>query len=405
MRRSFVFFCCALLVGCGSKQDERIPKVAGLPDAPGLHAKLVGKWEMKSRSDTKTLEFTSGKTVILQSYAQHVGTLELNKSELTLKDRNGWSDTYGLEFGSEGELVLRPAGTGHGVKSLFDGLEGRWQRTSPPPAQFDEKGNTGPLADAKGTVSKFEKKRLALEPLLEKAFADRDDLVAKLRDAGIKTPADLKNNFRGQQLAGSLQRLSGEIDGLERQIAAIDTAILEAKAVVRRMEREQAGISEDEMRKLAEQLRDAEERTDGAGKLVTPLDVEATLEKALKATPRASGKSKIVTATEGNNKRLVGKWQLAEGKRKGTVEFTKGGTALVVWSDGLRNALGESERRATLKYSLAGKALKLEEPGDGEYRQKCDVQIEIISDDEMIFVNQKNSLSFDWLDGRVKRVK
>ncbi len=49
--------------------------------------------------------------------------------------------------------------------------------------------------------------------------------------------------------------------------------------------------------------------------------------------------------------------------------------------------------------------MTLEEPGDFEYRQKCDVQIEVISDDEMILVNQKNSLSFDWLDGRLKRVK
>lgn len=265
----------------------------------------------------------------------------------------------------------------------------------------DNRGKTGPVADAKDRVRKFEKKRAALQPLLEKALADRDELVVMLREAGVHKAADLKGNLQGQKLATSLQRLTGEIDGLERQVAVIDTAILEAKAVVRRLEREEAGVSDDEMRKLAEQLREAEERTDGAAKLVTPLDVEAALEKALK---RSSGKSPK-TSPPKSVLRLVGKWEVVGGKRKGTVEFTTGGTALVAWSDGIRNALGESERRATLKYTLAGNSLKLEEPGSFEYRQKCDIQIEAISDDEMIFVNQKNSLSFDWLNGRLRRAK
>ncbi len=269
------------------------------------------------------------------------------------------------------------------------------------PDSPDAHGETGPLADAKDRVRKFEKKRAALQPLLEKALADRDELVGKLREAGVHKAADLKGNLQGQKLAASLQRLTGEIDGLERQVAAIDSAILEAKAVVRRLEREKAGISDEEMRKLAEQLREAEERTDGAARLMTPLDVEAALEKALKGP---SGKSPKASPAKSVS-RLVGKWEVAGGKRKGTVEFTTGGTALVAWSDSIRNALGERERRATLKYTLTRYSLKLEEPGSFEYRQTCDIQIEAISDNEMIFVNQKNSLSFDWLDGRLRRAK
>jgi len=201
----------------------------------------------------------------------------------------------------------------------------------------------------------------------------------------------------------SVQKVSAEIAGLQRQTATLDTAILDAKSVIRRMEREAAGISEDEMRKLAEQLKDVEDRTDGSALPVTPLDVDAAVDKALKgpiADPKARPTTRLTLAAQ-----LVGKWQVAEGKKKGTIEFTKGGTALVVWSDGLRNALGESERRATLKYTLSGSKLKLEEPGNFEYRQKQAITIEVISSDEMIFVVDDEAMSFDWLEGRIKRAK
>jgi hypothetical protein len=158
---------------------------------------------------------------------------------------------------------------------------------------------SGPLTDARERVKRFEKKRAALQPLLDKALGDRDELVAKLREAGVEKSADLKGNSRGQQLAASLQRLTVEIDGLERSITAIDKAIVEAQSVVRRLERERAGISEEEMRKLAEQLREVEERTDGASsKPLTPLEVDAALEKALKNTPKASEKSKTLAKSD-----------------------------------------------------------------------------------------------------------
>ncbi len=260
---------------------------------------------------------------------------------------------------------------------------------------------TAPLAEARRQVRKFEKKWQALEPVLERALAERDELVAKLREAGVTSPSDLKGNIRGRKLAESLTKLGAEIEGLERQVVVLDGAILDAKAVVRRLERQQAGISEEEMGKLAEQLREAEERTDGAAQPATPLDVEAALEKALKGPP---GQSQKPTPRQGVT-RLLGKWQLVEGKTTGSVEFTRAGTALLAWDDGIANALGERQRRATLKYTLTGNDLRLQEPGEFEYRQKCDVQIEFIGQDEIILVNHKNSLSFDWLDGRAKRVR
>ena len=65
----------------------------------------------------------------------------------------------------------------------------------------------------------------------------------------------------------------------------IDGEILKAKSLVRRMEQEQAGLSEDEMRNLALHLREAEERTDVPSLPITPIDVDAAVENALKSTP------------------------------------------------------------------------------------------------------------------------
>jgi len=259
---------------------------------------------------------------------------------------------------------------------------------------------SSPLIEATAQVKKFQQKREALAALLEKALAERDELVAKLREAGIHKAADLKGNPRGQKLAQSLAKLAAEIEGLERQLAAIDSAILDANAVVRHLEREQAGISDSDMRKLVEQLRDAEERMDGATKVETPLDVEAALDKALKGV---SSKSTTTNPAK-NESRLVGKWEfIGRGPvTNGTLEFTRGGTALAVWNNVIPNVLGQTERRATLKYTLTGNLLTLTEARNGG--ERVDIEVEPISDEQMIFINRKNSRSFDWIDGRARRV-
>ena len=258
-----------------------------------------------------------------------------------------------------------------------------------------------PIADAKNRLDIFIQKREKIEPLLKKSQEDRDELITKLREIGVNSTADLKGNARGQRLAESVQKLETEIAGLQGQITLLDTAIVDARAFIRRVEREAAGISEEEIRKLDEQLRDIEDRTDGTPLPVTPLDIDAALEKAFKVQP--SKQKALPSAHQPLAAQLIGKWQVSEGRRKGTIEFTKGGTALLAWSDGLRNALGESERRATLRYSVAGNTLKIEASGDYEYRQKQEMQVEVVSGDEIIFVIQKSAMSFGWLEGRFSR--
>ena len=260
----------------------------------------------------------------------------------------------------------------------------------------NDQDDSGHLADARERVKKFEKKRAALRPLLDKALGDRDELVGKLREAGVEKPADLKGNIRGQQLASSLQRLIVEIDGLECSIAAIDKAIVEAQSVVRRLERERAGISDEEMRKLAEQLREVEERTDGVAKTpVTPLDVDAALDKALKGS-RDSKPSQPSTSLA--DKRLVGKWEIVEGEQKGTATFTDGGNVLFIW---FRRDLKQNLTE-TGNYTLTGKSLKIK--ASGQYDGESLRDIEFLADDELL-VHRPKGFNFTWLYGRLKRVK
>jgi hypothetical protein len=189
---------------------------------------------------------------------------------------------YSVEFLSDGELSLRLDRSGDGF-DWFQ-LAGRWKRISLPPNRGNPVEGIGPIADAKRQVQKIEVKLAKLEAIQKAAFADRDELVVKLRGLGVNTVTDLTGNIRGQQIAENIAKITTEIEGRERQLAMIDTEILKAKSIVRRMEQEQAGLTEKEMRSLALQLREVEDRTDRSSLPLTPIDVDSAVEKALKAT-------------------------------------------------------------------------------------------------------------------------
>lgn len=320
------------LSGCGSKaeqprRDEHgsasppgIPKLGSSGEPPptaaldftGLRGVLSGKWELKKEyTENHTLEFTSGKTVFLKRYGfEKVAKYDFTEGVLTItaesdgmrragatlkptsKGHSPNEYVYAVEFLSDGEISLRLDRSGEGF-DWFQ-LAGRWKRVSLPDNREQFRTTSGPVADAKRQVQKIEQKLVKLEAIHKAALADRDELAAKLRSVGVNSPADLKNNVRGMLLAENVVKLATEIEGLERQLAVIDTELLKAKSIVRRMEREQAALSDDEMRNLAVQLREAEERTDGTPLPVTPFDVEAAVEKALKGStkPNSPKKSK-----------------------------------------------------------------------------------------------------------------
>ncbi len=344
-------FVGLMLPGCWSKVEEqpkqrkadfRIAPPPGMskgevdPDTPetnqtldftGLRGVLAGKWAKKT-DPYHRLEFTA-KSIeqLIGGYGRppDVGKYDLSNDLLTLTDNQGRHNVYGLEFLSDGEIALRPERQtkpkGFFDSSSFDGLEGRWRRISLPTGHAANEKSSGPVADAKRQVQKIEQKLAKLEAIHKAALVDRDELAVKLRSVGVNSPADLKNNVRGMRLAENAVKLATEIEGLERQLAVIDTELLKAKSIVRRMEAEQAGLSADELRKLTVQLREAEERTDGMPLPVTPFDVEAAVEKTLKATPRSPKTSEIV---QPESTVLVDKWETKVGSRRIYLDFAKG---------------------------------------------------------------------------------
>jgi hypothetical protein len=263
-------------------------------DFSGLIGVLSGKWQLKD----DTLEFTTGSTVFLNRsgfekvarFQFESGVLKIDaesdgirRASATLKpNTNGKAPNqyvYAVEFLSDGEVSLRLEQSGDGF-DWFQ-LAGRWKRISLPADREQLQKSFGPVAEAKRQVQRIEQKLAKLELVLQTTLSDRDDLAAKLRSVGVNSSVDLKNNQRGMRLAESAVKLAGEIDSLERQLSDIDAELLKAKSIVRRMEREKAGLSEHEMANLAIQLREAEERMDGTPLPVTPLDVDAAVERAL----------------------------------------------------------------------------------------------------------------------------
>ena len=257
-------------------------------DFTGLKGVINGKWVKKTKSKTMMLEFTK-KSIELTSIdwldrRVNVGKYEIKSDLLHLTDDNGRNIIYGLEFLSDGELSIRPEDKNS--INYFSDLSGHWQRVSLPIGELTSL-EKGPIADAKKQVQKIEIKLNKAEGILESALSDRDELAGKLRSYGVNSAADLKDNIRGQRVADNLAKIAGEIDGLERQLASIESELLKAKTIVRRMEQEAAGISETEMRMLAQQLREVEDRTDGIR--ATPanaIDIDKAVEKALKAQGR-----------------------------------------------------------------------------------------------------------------------
>jgi hypothetical protein len=406
MKHAVVFVVLVVAVaGCGQPQGEKAGAKGATtggadqesrPDFASLPKQLPGKWQMGDA----ILEFTSGTTVIRRVRAsQDIAKYEFHDGLLTITHsyRGGTVSLYGVEFISGGEVVLRPEQSGS--RTGFDHLGGTWLRTSASP---ELAGESGPLADAKERVAKFEKKRASLGPLFEKALMDRDDLVAKLRDAGIKSVSDLKGNVQGQQLAKSLQLISGEIEGLESQMAALDSAILKAKAIARQLELKQAGIGEEEMQKLAEQLRDAEEVTGKAGNQpLTPFDIESALAKALATPPMPKGKAKAgevdsKSSAKATSLKLVGRWQQLGGSPafiKPTLSFTENGT--ITW--GQENRPDEWVG----KFTFDGKVLTIT-----RNQSKVEYDVDLTATDEMLLGDKRGDPlgGFSVLEGRWKRL-
>ena len=290
------------LSGCGRSSDSRpAGDTPAVPSpSPSVPKELLGVWKHATGKGTRyypkmRLTFNERGIVTLGDASHKDEWIANYRAE---SDRLIFSDKYGntLHYdigqlsGSElflGNNVLHHVGGLSVLQEAYTFLEGRWRHESDTQNGSVALG-TGPVVDAKRQVQKIEATLAKHEAIQKAALAERDELAARLRSLGVNSAADLKGNVRGQRVAVNLAKLAAEIDGREQQLADSDTALLRAKSLVRKIESEEANLSDAEMRTLAVQLKEVEERTDRVPLPVTPLDVDVAVEKALKATPKKS---------------------------------------------------------------------------------------------------------------------
>jgi hypothetical protein len=282
--------------------------------------------------------------------------------------------------------------------------------SQPSPASLEQVETTNPhsgqLAEIQSKIAKLESGRAASIGLLEKTIEEKESLTQMLRDMGVSSSADLQRVAGAKSYAESLQRLITEADRYRRDVARFDKAINEANGLVRRLERSEAmaGMElEEELAVLSEQTMSLDEAIDGMSSTEKPDTIQFAdnLDNELKRQLSVPQKPKTSSSLA---EQLVGKWEVGKGHMTGMVEFTKGGAVLLTWDDGITNGLGQRGRQATLKYQLESNVLRIYEANQ-DYGEDFKVEIEAIGEDELILINQQDSMSFDWIDGRIKRMK
>ena len=141
--------------------------------------------------------------------------------------------------------------------------------------------NSLTIDEAKHQVARIASTLMKTESVLISAKLDRASLVAHLKDMGIKVANEVKGNIRAKHTAEDLGRVTNEIDSLEKKVALVATQLLQAKAIVRRMEMEQSSLSEDELTQLSQQIHETDISSDGFSQSISPMDLDQTVNDAL----------------------------------------------------------------------------------------------------------------------------
>jgi HEAT repeat protein len=196
---------------------------------------------------------------------------------------------HGLARGFIGLIVLVCCG------SLL-GLAGYWfvaSRTAPAPADTPtvRSSKDKQQAELEERIRQLEKKVAAVRQVLDDLDNDRRDVLAKLRQSGVQSSADLKDNPAGQKQAARLQQIVQESDGLRIKLAEYEAAVEQAQAVLRRYERQlalkKAGITDEELIEVNTMIARIDEKLKGQSNLeaTNPLKIEQVLEKELAQQP------------------------------------------------------------------------------------------------------------------------
>jgi len=147
-------------------------------------------------------------------------------------------------------------------------------------AAVDIEKNEG-LKDAKSQVARIASALEKTKAILASAKTDKATLANNLKGLGIRSASDIKTNTLARRTAEDIGRLSNEIDSYEQKIAAVSTQLLQAKAIVRRFEMEQSGLTDKELADLSRQLHEADTKTDGWTQSISPIELEQAVNNAL----------------------------------------------------------------------------------------------------------------------------
>lgn len=148
-------------------------------------------------------------------------------------------------------------------------------------APLDVAKNLG-MNDAKIQVARITSTLEKTKTILASAKLDRASLADDLKRMGIRSASDIKANSLARRIAEDIGRISNEIDSYEQKIASVSTQLLQAKAIVRRIEMEQSGLTEEELKDLSRQLHEADTNSDGWTQSISPMELEQAVNKALK---------------------------------------------------------------------------------------------------------------------------
>jgi hypothetical protein len=100
-------------------------------------------------------------------------------------------------------------------------------------------------------IAQWKVKRDRTQRILDGLCRDRAALIEQLRRLGVASAADLKNAPEARPLAEELVEVARQAQGIEGEVARLDTAIAEAESNLRRIERREVieanGWAEAEM--------------------------------------------------------------------------------------------------------------------------------------------------------------
>jgi hypothetical protein len=244
--------------------------------------RIIGKWRLADgRHMGSTVEFTQGGKVLhTEAYEGRtsgrvdVGMFSVDGASLTVRssDRSERdAAVYEVEFLNDSEIVL--ARTKYRLG--FGSLGGRWHRIGSAPVV----GIRSPaLASLEAKREALEQRRAQIGTLVERAEADKQRVVARLRAMGATSAKSIPNTSEARRLVSELQRLSSEIASLQRDALTLDEAIAKAGSLARRMEQSEIAITDDELGGLSVDLRSA---SDGSPRTTTPIEIETLLDAEL----------------------------------------------------------------------------------------------------------------------------